>query len=95
VRRLIQSCLERDPRRRLQWIGDARLELEGREDAPHGGAAAAPAGATRWRLLPWLLAAGAAAVAAILAFLLLVSSEPEPPVIRFEIPPPPGFSPRT
>ena len=90
VRRLIQSCLERDPRRRLQWIGDARLELEGREDAPPGGAAAAPADATRWRLLPWLLAAGAAAVAAILAFLLLTSSEPEPPVIRFEIPPPPG-----
>ena len=61
VRRLIHRCLERDPRRRLQWIGDARLELEGREDAPRGGAAAAPADATRWRRLPWLLAAGAAA----------------------------------
>ena len=28
VRRLIQRCLEKDPRQRLRDIGDARLELE-------------------------------------------------------------------
>ncbi len=27
LRRLLARCLERDPKNRLQWIGDARLDL--------------------------------------------------------------------
>jgi Tol biopolymer transport system component len=90
IRRLIRRCLERDPRQRLQWIGDARLELEGGGDEPSATAAATPAGSTRWRLLPWLVAAGAAAATATLAVLLHMDREPEPPIIRFELPPPRG-----
>ena len=90
IRRLIHRCLDRDPRRRLQWIGDARLELEGREDGFPTGATIEPSGAGRWPRLPWLVAAGAAAVAAMLAILVLTADEPEPTVIRFEVPPPPG-----
>jgi Tol biopolymer transport system component len=66
VRRLLQRCLERDPRRRLRDIGDARLEIE--EAAAAGSTSAASAGATAppGRSRPWawtaalLLAAAAA-----------------------------------
>jgi hypothetical protein len=43
IRRLLQRCLEKDPKRRLRDIGDARLEIEDAPGAsvPRGGAAAA------------------------------------------------------
>jgi serine/threonine-protein kinase len=67
VSRLLQRCLERDPRRRLQAIGEARIALT---DGLAGdtSAAASPAPAPRPRaVLPWLVTAGALAVAAFLA----------------------------
>jgi serine/threonine-protein kinase len=57
VRRLLQSCLQKDPKQRLQAIGDWRLPLE---DVPQPQ----PAPATRNRL-PWALAAALAAALAI------------------------------
>jgi Tol biopolymer transport system component len=71
IRRLLRRCLERDPARRLQHIGDARLELDdaasGEDDA--GASAPVRAPASRWRVaLPWL-AAVAAALAAILGWI--------------------------
>jgi Tol biopolymer transport system component len=56
-RRLLERCLERDPRRRLRDIGEARLALEGpaRETVP---ATAAPDPARRRWLLPLAIAAG-------------------------------------
>ena len=64
VRRLVRSCLEKDPRRRLQAIGDARIALQ---EAAGDGLTATPeraSAAPAWRL--WatssaLLAAGAIA----------------------------------
>jgi len=61
VRRLLRRCLERDPRRRLRDIGDARWELQaetGSEVVETG-----PARNSTWALLPWTAAAAAAAVA--------------------------------
>jgi Tol biopolymer transport system component len=46
LRRLLERCLERDPRERLRDIGDARIELEGALRAPV--AAVGPGGAGRW-----------------------------------------------
>nr|NIS41844.1 hypothetical protein [Desulfuromonadales bacterium] len=65
IRRLLRRCLEKDPRRRLQAIGEARLLLEdflaGRlEPEP----AIAPA-ATRTGRQSLLLVAGVVAVAAV------------------------------
>ncbi|HXT71594.1 MAG TPA: protein kinase [Vicinamibacterales bacterium] len=37
VRRLLRRCLEKDPKRRLSAIGDARLELDEKEEGGHGG----------------------------------------------------------
>ena len=36
LRRLLQRCLEKDPKRRLRDIGDARLDLDAVPDAPAG-----------------------------------------------------------
>jgi Tol biopolymer transport system component len=48
IRRLLQRCLEKDPKRRMRDIGDARLELEeALGTTGSSGAAAAPAPAAR------------------------------------------------
>ena len=67
VRRLLRHCLERDPRRRLHDIADARIEMEDRGDAetpsvpprarPGRAVAAALAAAALAALVTWKLAA--------------------------------------
>ena len=39
MRRLLRRCLEKDPRQRLSAIGDARLELDDRDEVPVGSSA--------------------------------------------------------
>ena len=92
ARRVVSRCLERDPRLRLQWIGDARIELERAEEVPVGDVPVPPTVESRRPRVPWMLAASAAAVASVLAVVLVTRSEPEGRVIQFDIPPPPaGF----
>jgi Tol biopolymer transport system component len=77
VTRLLHRCLEKDARRRLRDIGDARLEIEEalaslrsgvRDDAIAPAASAAP-----WRrALPWAIAA----LASIVAIAVLVRRLP-------------------
>jgi len=64
VQRLLRRCLEKDPKRRLSWIGEARLVLEDPTSARAGDPAtspviapASPPGSRWWRALPWALAA--------------------------------------
>ncbi len=85
---LVHRCLERDPRRRLRDIGEARVALEdiqsGKGDEP-GRATAIPA--EKWSLSPIPIAT-TAIVTALLAFGVhraLAPSVVEPPVRRFEI----------
>ena len=91
--RLVRRCLERDPRRRLRDIGEARLELE---DLQSGKAdETAPAAAPSAEALPkpsrvrrLLSIAATAAAMAVLAYLVQRSFAPkrlEAPVRRFEI----------
>ena len=68
VRRLLGRCLRKDPRARLQHIGDARLELI--EVEPEAASAVARPAARSRRALPWI-AAAAAIVSLALAGLLL------------------------
>jgi Tol biopolymer transport system component/predicted Ser/Thr protein kinase len=65
LHRLLRRCLERDPRRRLSSIGDARLELDERDEEPRG--AVAPPTAASPRRSGRLVAAVAAAVVATAA----------------------------
>jgi len=82
IRRLLERCLEKDPRRRLRDIGDVRLAIEDvRSGRFHEQPAVAPApvAATRWSLL----VAGVVAALAIgfaAAWLLRPSPPPARPI---------------
>ena len=67
IRRLLERCLEKNPRRRFRDIGDVQLELEDIERLPSTTSTAhAPAPASRFGW-PFVAAAGAAAVLALVA----------------------------
>ncbi|MGH9811936.1 MAG: protein kinase domain-containing protein [Candidatus Acidiferrales bacterium] len=88
VRQLLRRCLEKDFKRRLRDIGDARLELEDALEKPTleiPGAGYDLAPTPRWRqVLPWALA-GLLGVALALALLLPRRAASPAPVTRFTI----------
>ena len=96
VRRLLQRCLEKDPKRRLHDIADARIEID---DAPtssvdqHAIVSATPAGrAHRRERLAWAMAGVAGLAFAALAVATVVSirrAVPEPVVTRLDVVTPP------
>jgi hypothetical protein len=77
---LLARCLDRDPRRRLLDIGDARIEIEDALSGPAPGSGAVPsdrAPASSWRrALPWAVAAASLA----LALAVVVTDDGTPPV---------------
>ena len=92
VRLLLRRCLQKDPRQRLQAIGDARLTIE----EVLSGAMPGDAFPARLRWSKWWLASGAAgvltgaAIAGLIARQMTSSAEPPRPVTRFVITLPPG-----
>jgi eukaryotic-like serine/threonine-protein kinase len=82
VQRLLKSCLEKDPKRRLRDIGDVWRQLE---EAP---AATIPS-RSRVGIAGWIVAAGAVAIAAVLAFVNFKEKPASAEVVRFSIPLPP------
>jgi hypothetical protein len=90
VSRLLRRCLRRDPRARLQHIGDARLELMESEETPAPDASRARRSVTRWRT------GALAAVAAIIGlagalFWRSPPSGPRPPAARLSLELPAGL----
>jgi Tol biopolymer transport system component len=67
--KLLQRCLEKDPRRRLRDIGEARVMLEDPQQAIAGPAAATPRSSATW-LVPTLAVAAAVLAVADVALLL-------------------------
>jgi serine/threonine protein kinase len=92
IRKLLRRCLVKDPRQRLQAIGDARIAIEealARPDATDDLPAPAPLARgprTRERLA-WLLTAVMAGLCVVLA-LGRKPAAPEPAVVRTSINPP-------
>jgi Tol biopolymer transport system component len=89
VRVLLQRCLQKDPKQRLQAIGDARIALDevlsGAPD-PIAGAAASTTSNPMRMWLGWGLAAVAILMAAIFAFLQFHKAPvPPAPLVQFEI----------
>jgi serine/threonine protein kinase len=82
MQRLLKSCLEKDPKRRLRDIGDVWRQLE---EAP---AATIPT-RSRVGIAGWIVAAGAVAIAAVLAFVNFKEKPASAEVVRFSIPLPP------
>jgi Tol biopolymer transport system component len=91
--RLVRRCLERDPRRRLRDIGEARLALEdiqaGRaDDAPSTSAVPQAPAPPRSPLRLGAALVGIAAAAALITLLVsrtLAPAQADPPLRRFEI----------
>ena len=84
--RLVRRCLVRDPKHRLQSIGDARVELENAHEIERA-ATAAPHRSGKLdmrRVLPWLVAA-AAAGALLLSLFARKPQSLAAPVVRTEM----------
>ncbi len=85
LQKLVRRCLQKDPRRRLRDIGDARLEIDDAEtggDTPHTGGAGKPR-------RPWLwLTVGLAAGLVVAASFAYWRRQPTPddarPNVRFQ-----------
>jgi hypothetical protein len=88
VYRLLRRCVEKDPKRRLSSISDARLELDEPAEpgtGPRSDAASPVLSRTRERLA-WAALVIIAAVLAPLTVKRLAGPAPEPAVTRFELP---------
>ncbi len=91
VRRLLHRCLEKDPRKRLSAIGDARLELD--EQEPAAAVPALTPAAARLSLVArlWPALAGIALTAAVAALLWpSARSATGDTLTRLAVLPPPG-----
>ncbi len=94
IRGLLRRCLEKDVKRRLRDIGDARIEIEDviavRSSAP--SAAASGKRGVRMGANAWLLAVALILVTAAVTRLAgpLFEHASTPPPVRFEVPEAPG-----
>jgi serine/threonine-protein kinase len=88
IRRLLERCLKKDVRNRLQAIGDARIAIQESLAEPSVQVEAAVAAQPVWkRLAPWVLLP----LVAILIWILKPAETPVSlPTLRFEIPLPEG-----
>jgi hypothetical protein len=91
ARPLIESCLEKDPKKRLRDIGDAHCLLN--RDSHGAGAASAGLSAPLWsrfHLIPWGVTALLLITAVALGFVHFREAPPAAPSYQFQIPPPPN-----
>jgi len=87
VRNLLRRCLEKDPRRRLQAIGEARIILEGGE--PQITTKTPRHQERPWfSLVSWCLGGGIAVFAAVLAFIHFRETPAPVQALRYSIPAP-------
>ena len=86
LRNLLARCLERDLRRRLQAIGEARIVLEGPLNAPEAPVPSpSREGGGKRSWIPWAVAAVGIAAAVVLAFLHFRETPPPERTLRYTI----------
>jgi serine/threonine protein kinase len=83
IKRLLQRCLQKDPKRRLQHIGDARLELDEPDDRAETQLAAERRPRRIW---PFVVATAAVAAIAGLTGWMLVPRTAPAQVRRYTVP---------
>ena len=64
IRQLLRRCLDKDPKRRLHDIADARIEIDDARSAPHVEGRVTPAAAGSRQRIVWLAALGFVALIA-------------------------------
>lgn len=91
IRELVRRCLQKDPKQRLQAIGEARIVIDAAcSGAPEGVKASAvgkiePQALSR-RVLPWAVAATGVSAALVLGGLYLRESQRDPqPILRASV----------
>jgi eukaryotic-like serine/threonine-protein kinase len=85
VRRLLQRCLEKEPKRRLRDIGDARPELEESRAGAQPGLPIVPAPSRRRERLAWLSGLALVMLIAVATIAWALRSAPTLPEMRFDI----------
>ena len=87
IRTLLGRCLERDPKRRLRDIGEARIALESPLHRAGAGSPEATDKRDRGRRawLPWAVAAAALAAAAFLGWRGRRATEHDPPLVQLDV----------
>jgi eukaryotic-like serine/threonine-protein kinase len=96
VRVLLRRCLHKDPKQRLQAIGDARISLEEVLSGAPEGAASADATVPIWRrAIPWGVAAAFAITSVVFAWApwRAATTPASTGPVRFQIPLPEGVTP--
>ena len=89
VRMVLRRCLDRDAKRRLRDIGEARIAIEDALSGTVGAEPAAPAPVRAGRpLAAWILAAAATVAALALGFIHFRETPPPVRAMRFSISPP-------
>jgi serine/threonine protein kinase len=78
IRRLLRRCLEKDPKRRLQAIGEARIAIEEVGSEPSEPRASASG-------LPWIIAAASLVCTLAVGFLHFRETPPTERVLRYSI----------
>src|SRR5579872_4427823 len=84
VRRLLETCLQKDPKKRLQAIGDMRLVLDGATSAPSG---------SRTEMVAWIVAGVAILAGAGLALVHFRETLAPERSLRLSIPLPENAAP--
>jgi len=89
IRQLLRRCLEKDPKRRLRDIGDARIEIDDARHGPKqdGFVAQTPAGSLR--RLAWASTLAVITIA-LATSVWVLRPRPTGPEVRLEINTPPG-----
>ncbi|HUA62626.1 MAG TPA: protein kinase [Verrucomicrobiae bacterium] len=85
LRRLIERCLQKDPRQRLRDIGEARIVLQNASQEPEAPviAAARTPSAGKW---PWIVAGTMAALALVFGWALWRAQRPtDRPLLRLDV----------
>jgi serine/threonine protein kinase len=92
IRRLLRRCLDKDPKKRLRDIGEARIALDaviaGVEEEDSTPVETPPPVRPRARWLPWVAAAGLAVIASATGASYLRKPAADARVVRAFVPPP-------
>lgn len=89
IRRLLTRCLDRDTKQRLQWIGDARLDLNEEPETLSSSEILNPK-SSRLRWVPWALAVVIGVLGAATGILVFSQAATDARVVRFSVHSPEG-----
>jgi serine/threonine protein kinase len=85
--RLLKRCLERDPKKRLRDIGEARIALDTIGAEPETAAAPTAVSPPRRAMIPWVLFAVAVSAIVLLGVAIGTRKPPETQIVRFTVVP--------